>query len=235
MQVMQLNEVEFLEWLKKSDKHISKFSDLLDGKISDILVSNSLPFDQDLVITKKLGKVSYGTLYMCKGSHFGKMVPVLVAADNDGIISVIVELVKYGQKSYKVDLTIAREENKFPAHKVYASFVKMGFILVSGAQQSAGGHMIWRRLAKEPGVVIHGWDTVSKKPVNLGDDIEDDSLTHASREEIEGRVLGLKLKMKDKTISPEQKAKIKKDYEEEIADLKFVKNRIVMVASAKKR
>ena len=95
--------------------------------------------------------------------------------------------------------------------------------------------MIWRRLAKEPGIVVHGWDTLNKKPVNLGDDIEDDSLTHASKGEIEGRVLGLKLKMKDKTLSAQEKAKIKKNYGDEIADLKFVKNRIVMVASAKKK
>lgn len=231
---MQLNEVEFLEWLKKSDKHISKFSDELDATIDSLPTGNSIPYGHDLVITKKLGKVPNGTLYLCKGSHFGKIVPVLVAADNDGIISVIVELVKYGEKSYKVDLTIAREDNTFPAHKVYASFVKMGHILVSGAQQSVGGRMIWRRLAKEPGIVVHGWDTLNKKPVNLGD-IEDDSLTHASKEEIEGRVLGLKLKMKDKTLSAQEKAKIKKDYGDEIADLKFVKNRIVMVASVKKK
>lgn len=231
----QLNEVEFLEWLKKSDKHISTFNDALDTNISEYKVSNSVPYGETLTLSKKLGKVAQGTLYMGRGRYFTKNVPLLIGVDNDGIVSVIVELVKYGEKSYKVDLTIARDNNTFPAHKVYAGFVKLGFILVSGAQQSAGGHMIWRRLAKEPGVVVHGWDTLNKKPVNLGDDIEDESLTHASSAEINGRILGLKGKMKDKTLDPMQKQKIKKDYEDEIADLKFVKNKIVMVASAKKK
>lgn len=235
MSTQQLNEVEFLEWLKKSDKNISSFIDDLNTNISEYTFATSVPYGQSIVLTKKLGKVSQGTLYMGKGKFFSKNVPLLIGVDNDGIVSVIVELVKYGEKSYKIDLTIARDNNTFPAHKVYAGFIKLGHILVSGSQQSAGGHMIWRRLAKEPGITVHGWDTVAKKAINLGDDIEDDSLTHASKADIEGRILGLKQKMRDKTIDPKQKAKIKKDYEDEIADLKYIKSRVVMVASAKKK
>lgn len=233
MTVQQLNEIEFLEWLKKSDKNISSFDHHLDSDIASLHMSASAPsMNGEITLTKKLGAIPGGTLYMGKGRFFSKVVPVLIGVDSNDIISVIVELAKYGS-SYKVDLTIARDNNPLPAHKVYAGFVKMGNVLVSGAQQSMGGQMIWRRLAKEPGIQMHGWDTVAKKPINLGDDVEDDSYTHASREEILGREAGLKLKMKDKSLSAEEKAKIRKQYEDEIADLKYIKTRVVLVASAK--
>ncbi len=233
MTVQQLNEIEFLEWIKKSHKYISSFSHYLDSDIASLHMSASAPsVNGKITLSKKLGAIPGGKLYMGKGRFLNKVVPLLIGVDSNDIISVIVELVKYGS-SYKVNLTIAKDNSPLPAHRVYASFIKMGNVLVSGAQQSMGGQMIWRRLAKEPGIQLHGWDTVAKKPINLGDDVEDDSYTHASREEILDRAASLQLKIKDKSLLAAEKAKIRKQYEDEIADLKYIKTRVVLVASAK--
>ena len=40
---------------------------------------------------------------------------------------------------------------------------------------------VWMKLSAEPGIVVHGWDKVTRKPINLGPKFDDPSDTHSSQ------------------------------------------------------
>jgi hypothetical protein len=77
---------------------------------------------------------------------------------------------------------------------IYSEILRKGWAdaITSDAIQSVGGQRIWQKLAKQKGIVVHGWDDLEDKPLNVDlksdDDEEDvwvdgDELTNPEKDE----------------------------------------------------
>lgn len=170
MKIQELvNEVKLNPNITKDDMDISRYQDVLGKQV----LSNDHPL---LIIHHIIATTAYGKVAI---ANVRTKQIVLVGIDKDGTATVIVDL-KANGKAWQVASLIAKNGNTFPANKVYAAFVKAGNMLVSGSQQSLGGLAVWKKLSRESGISVYGWNTSTKKPINLGDTFDDDSDTHAS-------------------------------------------------------
>jgi hypothetical protein len=170
-----LNEVELITDISKTEKKWADGHPVLGKKLTDDPRNGS--------ITAR-GKLEGGTWLMFDSEHHDYIGPdvsarYLVTALNDvGKVQCTVSLNKVG-KSYQISHLVAKNKSTIPAHKLYAAFVKAGNTLTTSSQ-SEGGVRVWQKLSKEPGIVVHGWNTRAREPINLGPSFDDTSDTHSN-------------------------------------------------------
>lgn len=144
---------------------------------------------------------------------------VLLAYDTAGKIQVAASLNKHG-KSYSVDHLVSKNGSTIPAYKMYAAFVRAGFIMTS-SEQSEGGMRVWMKLSGESGVVVHGWNKATRKPVNLGAKFDDSSDTHSSYDDFGW----YSRRTVDKSFDPNDKVQLKHE--------KDIRHNVILVAAKK--
>jgi hypothetical protein len=211
-----LNEVVVNFHISKSDKNISSYDDVLGKQI----ISKSHP---QLGVKEVIANTPYGKVVI---ANVRKKQQALVGVDKNGKASVIVELAAEG-KGWKVQSLVAVNKNEFPAHKVYAAFIKAGNMMISGSQQSPGGMSVWKKLSKEQGINVYGWNKLTKEPVNLGDEFDDESDSHASPYMIDFMKAERKSAARAKELTP----KDDEAFDKEIKHLSNITKNVVLVAT----
>jgi hypothetical protein len=79
-------------------------------------------------------------------------------------------------KAMQVTGVYAGKNNTYPMYKVYAYLVKkLDIILMSDSIQSDAGEAVWNKLSAEPGITVFGWNTRTKKAINLGNKLDHDT------------------------------------------------------------
>lgn len=205
--------------ISKADKNISSYKSALGKQV--LSKDHPLIGIREVIATTKYGKVALANVRSKQMA--------LIGIDVDGTASVIVELNASG-KGWKVASLIAKNGNEFPAHKVYAAFVKAGYLLISGSQQSPGGMAVWKKLSKESGVNVHGWNIVTKQAVNLGDEFDDESDSHASPYMIDY----MKDEKKRSKKAGDMSAKDAEAYDKEVKHLSNISKNVLLVATKSK-
>jgi hypothetical protein len=211
-----LNEVVVNFHISKADKNISTYKVVLGKQVLD--KPHSKLGVREVIATTPYGKVAL--------ANVRKKQQALVGIDKEGKASVIVELSSEG-KGWKVQSLVAVDNNEFPAHKVYAAFIKAGNMMISGSQQSPGGMSVWKKLSKENGINVYGWNKATKQPVNLGDEFDDESDSHASPYMIDYMKDERKVAAKAKELSP----KDAEAFDKEIKHLSNITKNVVLVAT----
>lgn len=196
----KLDEVDLLTDINKTEKSWT------DGYPA---IGKTFSFDKSDAIIKK-GKIAGGSWVFTETSSLvsikGKIIAsrkedddnwmsddriiygaeyALMGIDSAGKVVCIATLDKVAN-SYNVDHLVGKKNSSLPAFKMYAGFVRAGYILTTSAQ-SEGGMKVWQKLSAEPGVVVHGWNKRDRKPINLGPKFDDYSDTH-SNDEIQNQV-----------------------------------------------
>lgn len=170
-----LTEVELLTDINKTDKRWADGHSYVGQKVKTKSFGNAMIAN---------GAVAGGTWHLIDTEHHdynGNMNEyryMLMSKDSADKVQCVATLAKHGA-AYKVGHLVGKDKSTIPANKMYAAFVKKGNILTSSSQ-SEGGLRVWQKLSKEPGILVHGWNTRSRQPVNLGPSFDDTSDTHSN-------------------------------------------------------
>lgn len=170
-----LNEVELITDISKTEKKWADGHGYIGKKLQTKSFGNAMIAN---------GNVEGGTWHLVDSEHHdydGPMIEaryLLIAKDMADKVQCVATLYKHGA-AYKVGHLVGKTRSSIPVSKMYAAFVKKGNILTSD-QQSEGGVRVWQKLSKEPGIVVHGWNTRSRQPINLGPSFDDTSDTHSN-------------------------------------------------------
>lgn len=78
---------------------------------------------------------------------------VLTDADNNILITVSYYS-DHQPKWVRISTLKSSTTNTVKAHKFYARLIDLGYILISGDEQTKGGELVWYRLSQEPGVEV---------------------------------------------------------------------------------
>lgn len=81
--------------------------------------------------------------------------------------------------TFNIQSLAGRTGSSLKAHDLYHHLITKHDHILVGTTHSIGGQKVWQKLAKKPGVGIHGW--LNGKPVNL--DPHDSEQTHVPDEE----------------------------------------------------
>ena len=134
----------------------------------------------------KLGSGSTRHTYTTRHNKTGKINSVLRGSKNSAGV-------------FHVDTAESNGEGP-KMHDVYHSILKSGHVpAIMGTDHSEGGQKIWQRLAKKPGVVVHGWDGADgdeSKEHAVDVDTDDPKETHASERDIYGSQKNMNHKIK---------------------------------------
>lgn len=145
-----LNEVYEVEVGKKGHAFPQQFAEAqklyMTGKY--IIVGNHKGYDI-------MSSVVEGThTYYFIVDHHGK-VSMFVSGDHH-------------DNTFRIIVKAAEENNPFPMVELYTFLIKDLNLILSTSEQSIAGRKVWAKLARVPGIKIHGWiGGITGTPVNI--------------------------------------------------------------------
>lgn len=165
---------------------------------------NSAIFDHDIdhVINNGEGRIPKPTSTLHLGNKNGLHIKMLtnedspevghiVAHDDSGKIYHYLKIEK--PEGYHDDVVVTKLAIKnhdidslVKMHDIYHHLIGKGLVLMSDKNQSVGGIEVWKNLANQPDVNIHGWNEKTNKMVNSDPYLDDLDDTHREYDDRSG-------------------------------------------------
>lgn len=148
---------------------------------TDLKKGSAGGLESALNIWHEMGDQDHPTYILGNGHHLHEFSQhwfdrtyYIVTNANDKITAYV--MVEANGKAQQVGMVFASIHNTYPLYAVYAYLVKkLGIMLMSDDTQTDAGQAVWHKLSAEPGITVFGWNTKTRKAINLGDKLDHDT------------------------------------------------------------